>query len=551
MTTPTLTRRAAEALEAATTGRQAREFSGPAQVRSTDLEDGTLGGIAVPYGQAIEFWGIREEFAPGACTVLEDNPPQLFWRHQEPIGALTSWADEEDGWAVRAKVSATTLGRDALTLARDDVVRRFSVGFDPLEWEELHDEDGTVTIRHTKVLVREVSLVPHPAYEGARLTEVRHDPRTTTTTTTTAAKERNMSDATTATQAAAQALDPDALAEVRADLEDLGRLVRSGAAAATAAEPADLFRSYGHYVKALAAGEPEAARAFEGATTGDTIVKDAWVGAILRLMEARQRIARLFRYTQDLPAEGMGVEYGYVQEDTTKVERQTAEGSDLVHGKVKIGTGRADVHTFGGWSSLSRQNIERASVNHLELTFRAMAGAYARGIEMNTRTVLEALITARADATHHTGTALDAMAYEDWIDLLLDLAEHSDDTATTTSGLLVSRDVFRAMAHTDAADKMLKLDAAPDGRAGELRITSSEASLNGLRVVYHPGWRAETKAVAFDSEAVRTQESPGAPWRLQDENVVNLTKAFSVYGYATAYSQVPEGILPIEFGAEG
>ena len=33
--------------------------------------------------------------------------------------------------------------------------------------------------------------------------------------------------------------------------------------------------------------------------------------------------------------------------------------------------------------------------------------------------------------------------------------------------------------------------------------------------------------------------------RLQDENIVNLTKQFSVYGYAASYVQVPAGLAKI------
>ena len=52
-------------------------------------------------------------------------------------------------------------------------------------------------------------------------------------------------------------------------------------------------------------------------------------------------------------------------------------------------------------------------------------------------------------------------------------------------------------------------------------------------------------ALSVREVARKAGVSPGAPFRLQDENIVNLTKQFSVYGYVAAYSEFPEGLVPI------
>src|SRR5690625_963257 len=163
-----------------TTGLQHRELPITLHTRAEDdAEDKReVSGIGVPYGETIEFWGIREEFAPGSVQV--DGDVLLFWRHHSPIGLVTDHRNDDAGWHYDARISATATGGEAYTLAQDGVITRSSIGFEPVEHIETKADDGTVTIRHTKVIVREVSLVPFPAYDGARLAEVRHRPDPTT-----------------------------------------------------------------------------------------------------------------------------------------------------------------------------------------------------------------------------------------------------------------------------------------------------------------------------------------------------------------------------------
>ena len=62
-----------------------------------------------------------------------------------------------------------------------------------------------------------------------------------------------------------------------------------------------------------------------------------------------------------LPDDGMSVEYAQLTENTLKAGEQTAEGTDLPGpGKVKLATKSETIKTFGGWTELTRQVIERS-----------------------------------------------------------------------------------------------------------------------------------------------------------------------------------------------
>ena len=48
----------------------------------------------------------------------------------------------------------------------------------------------------------------------------------------------------------------------------------------------------------------------------------------------------------------------------------------------------------------------------------------------------------------------------------------------------------------------------------------------------------------YSSLALRTYETPVV--QLQDENILNLTQAFSVYRYQAVAPEIPAGIVPLK-----
>lgn len=501
---------------------EVREF----QVRLAEESDKReFTGIAVPWGQVADIAGIYTETVQrGAVQDSEDA--KVWWRHDEPIGRITRAEDTDDGWQITGVLSRTARGDEAYTLLRDGVVDRLSIGFQPLEHTDTEHEDGSITRTRTRIKVREVSIVPLPAYPGAAVTQVR--------------EARTEGD----TPMSEDTLTRADLDEVRTAVEDLDRELKLVGSQVTSTEPeGDQFRSFGEYVKALAAGEETAVRAYSGATSADTISHDAWVGDVIRLGTERQRVTSLFRHTKDLPAEGMNVEYGYLDADTTQVGVQAAEGDDLLYGKVSLGTTTAPVKTLGGWTQLTRQEIERSSVGVLDFSFRAMYLKYARAVETMTRAVLTAAYN-DATATALAEVEADLSTQDGVVAGLIELVEHFEDNDVNLSGLAVAKDAFLGLLAVPATDRILQVTQAPEDKLGTVTVSSIEGNISGLKVSLWPG--APTGAtVAYDETAIRTQEAPGAPFRLQDENIVNLSKAFSVYGYAASYAQVRPGLVKV------
>lgn len=60
------------------------------------------------------------------------------------------------------------------------------------------------------------------------------------------------------------------------------------------------------------------------------------------------------------------------------------------------------------------------------------------------------------------------------------------------------------------------------------------------------GWTGASAAGAFaNSRALRSYVAPVT--RLQDENIINLSKQYSVYNYAAFAPEIPAALVPIAF----
>lgn len=498
-----------------------------------------LTAIGVPYDTEVEIAaGYFERFAPGS---VEDEGAILRYAHREPLGLITSRRDITEGREIQARVSDTTLGRDAAVLLADGVLTRVSIGFYPLEWEETKDEAGLhVTITRAKAV--EYSIVEFPAYPTAAIKSVRN-------------KKDTPAMPTTETRAAAVTVEQfeRAQADTNAALDDLGRkvdLIATQTATREAAELPFQFRSIGEYAKALATGDEEARAAFAGAVVGDAIARPAWLGVLERRMAAKQPVTALFMHTMDLPSAGMTVEYGVRKEaSTVKVGKQSKEGSDLPKGKpASYEVKSAAVDTFGGSSEISFQAVERATVSLLDDLLYDQALEYAKEIEKATREQFTAAVTTAEESPLVTIDSLAASVANDWTKAVLKVSDHYDETAYVLDGLLVSGEVFEHLATMPKAPTALAFAGTPEDHHGTLSIPQATGSFIQLMVTRIPNWTGK-HAVAYSREAIRVKESPGAPFRLQDSDIFDLTKGFAVYGYAAHFTPKPELIQAIKFTA--
>lgn len=490
------------------------------EIRATDAEKREVSGIAVPFNETIDIGGgWSERFEKGAVD-LNANV-KLFRDHSDIIGVVTEMEESDEGLLIRAKISETVLGNETLNLVKDGAIRSFSVGFIPVK-----DEKKDKTIIRKKVDLKEVSLVAFPAYDKAEVLSVREE-----TNQEEISMEKETPDYTSAIE------------EVRNHAEELERRLDVIATSATPASSTPQFRSYGSWVKAVAAGNEDALalhRTFTGADSADSIMKNAWVSDTVRILNAGRPTFSVFS-TGALPADGMNVEYPKVNTNTLDVEEQAAEGDALAYGKLTLTSATAPIKTYGGYTDMSRQVVERSSINYVDTAFRAMVAKYAA---QTNKAVRDTLI---ADAALFNTSALGAWTAAEIIDSLAEAATKvNGDTGLPLEFILVSSDVFRLMAKTvDTMDRPILSNAgATVNTYGSINPVGLTGNVLGLPIVVDPSLAA-LSFYAGNSAALTNYESAGAPFRLNDEEITTLTNSFSVYGYLGIAVPEPKALCKI------
>lgn len=322
---------------------------------------------------------------------------------------------------------------------------------------------------------------------------------------------------------------------------------------ASASAPGPVWPSFGAFLKDLVGGSEEAMAfyetnaAYDGSTTADDKQPNTWVRDAIHLIRRTRKIMAEFSLLA-LPAEGMTLEYLQLESNSIAVAKQDGEGVDLAKGKIKLKSDSTPVETYGGWTELSRQQIDRGSAAFLSTANTAMTLEYARATEAVVRDLLKQIIATKVAGgagLAPLSIAANANAYA-WLDLIVDAAGLFDDKSFNLDGGLVSKDVFKKLIRLEDSNgnSLMRVWGQGMNQIGELDLREIKGELASVQFKILPGAAANT--IEFhDRLGITAWESPGAPFRLQDAEVINLTERVSQYGYLAAASQFPDAIQAV------
>lgn len=480
-----------------------REF----EARLVETEERTIIGLAVPYGQEIDLGGnLKERFEAGAIQSLDDV--KLFYGHEEPIGKIMEGRDTDAGYEIVARISDTPRGNEVYTLIKDDVLNRFSVGFFPVK-----DRKEGQTIVRELVDLKEVSVVPFPAFEGAKITEVRSE---------TIAETPNETESETMSEN----IELD-VRTVQDEVAELRRVIEAGQSVEIATPAAHKFRSQGEFAKALVNGDEDAkALARAASTSADTVALPGFLGYIDNLIDTNRPALSVFSRAA-LPAAGLTVEYAQVSANTLTVGVQDPENEALAFGNLTIDSVSANVITYGGYTEMSKQTIQRSSVNYLDTALRALSIAYANATNAALIGVVQGLT--------YTGKVFDVSAGTSAA-LIAGLTDASTfifkNSGLRPEAIVCGTTAFKFLLSVQGTDgrPVVVVDGAGFNNIGSANVPGLAGQIMGLPIVVDPAMTA-TKAYVANSAAVQTLESAGAPVRLSADDITTLTDSISVYGY--------------------
>ena len=485
---------------------ETRDFRGV-----VDTDQRTITGLAVPYGQEIAIANnTYERFAPGAIQTIQDV--KLFWNHDEPIGKVVEGRETDAGFEITAYISETPRGEEVLTLLRDGVLNKFSVGFIPVE----NERDENVVVR-TLVDLKEVSVVPFPAYSGANISEVREE------------VEIDSPDETPIEQES-EPMSENIELDVRTALDEvaeLRRVVEAGMTISTATPAPVKFRSQGEFVKAMVDGDEDAkvlARA--ASTSADTIAYPPFYGYIDTLIRSNRPTIEAFSRAA-LPSAGLTVEYARIETNTLAVGQQDPENEALSFGNLSFETVSTPIKTYGGYTSVSRQYIERSNINTVNTVFEALTQQYAKSTNA-------ALVAALA-ALSYSGKTFDAdggTASSLAEGIANGAAYIYENTGLRPEFILADPDAYVTLVKVAAGDgrPVLNVEGAGVNNIGTANIPGLRGSVFGLPIIVDPALASGTVYMA-NPAAVITMESAGSPVRLSAGDITTLTDDLSVYGY--------------------
>jgi len=500
-----------------------REF----QARLVDTEERTIVGLAVPYGQEIELTGnLKERFEAGAIESVDDV--KLFYGHEEPIGKVIEGRDTPEGYEIVAKISDTPRGNEVYTLLQDDVLNRFSVGFFPVK-----DRKEGQTIVRELVDLKEVSVVPFPAFEGAKITEVRSESE--------AEEVEEIVETPNETESETMENIELDVRTVQDEVAELRRVIEAGQAVEIATPATHKFRSQGEFAKGLLVGDEDAkALARAASTSADAAILPPFVGYLDTLINNNRPTLSAFTRGA-LPTSGLAVEYIQIDSNTLAVGEQSPENEALSFGNLSFEVMSADVKTYGGYTSFSRQYVERATINTLDQVFQGLTIAYANA---SNKVVVDAISALSfAGKTFQANTDASTVAKG--------IAEGSayifEATGLRPNVIVAGVTAYVNLVSIGATDGRLNFATTGDNfnMVGNANIPGLSGSLFGLPIIVDPQLN-DVYCFLANSAAVTSWESAGSPVRLSQGDVTTLEDSVSVYGYMAVAVQRPGAIVSLD-----
>ena len=489
-----------------------------------DQADGIIArgyGRAVPYDSPTEVGGITESFAPGAFEVEDVIGKPFAYRHGEPIGVIRDAKNEADGLYIDFEILDTAQGRDAATLLRGGASKGLSVGFAPIEsaWNKTK-----TAIQHTRAKLLEVSQTHMPAYATAGVSVIR--------------EEQPMTEVIEPAAVEAPA-DMEAREQIAALRESI-KAVEAKAFSAEEAHPANAFRSFGEYVKAVYAGETEY-RALDVSNLADApgLVPPTWLRDVKGRLDYNRDCIQAIGGPSSAAGAGLDIAWPYFDGTLTSiVAAQSSEGAEVNSVDIDIKKGTATLVTYASANRLTYQVIERTDPAYVDQWMRIQIAAYAAETDYAFQAALWANDTAGVDydfSADTTGAAFLAAVWDAAVEVKL-------ATGTPAEVVYVNTAVYKKLAAWSAFQAQ-NYPIQNTGGAFDGRTVS--ATVMGLPIVHAPEFATNETEDAIVTNRAAIGWAEEGPRMAQNDVAGNLSRDYAIYGYGVATPFVPAGIISI------
>ena len=423
-----------------------------------------LRGIAVPWNvEATVMDGTTVKFAKDALPT-EGPAPKLIESHDlaQIRGLVTGRTSTDEGMEFEAQIAATRAGDDALALLEMGAIDSVSVGVNPTEWH--YDQSGTMVITAGDWM--ELSLVAVPAFSGARIAEVA---ATQPTTPEVPKEDTPMAEAT----------------NTDVEVEASAPTVPTAPIWATAKKDFQMPSAAEYIAKVLAGGSEWAE--FDArlrAAAPDVITTDTPGILPTPIVEP---VYNNFRRMRPL-VEGMGVRAMpgggkvFIRPEVTthtSIGQQVTENTTITQGTFVVSSNQVTKQTFGGYVTISEQDLDWTDPAVLSLVLDDMGRIYANQTDVYACAQFEAGVTQTATLTSATDPGdWAAFVYEAATTILTNSNGHLPNV------LIMKPAYFQALGALEDQDgRPLFPTVGPMNAFGSVNAANTDAVAFGLQVI--------------------------------------------------------------------
>ena len=481
-----------------------------------DDKPATVTGIAVPWAPttAVVSNGKRVAFARGAFDVNQ-KPAKLLENHDtgQLRGIVNSLADMDEGLGFTASFARTNASADAVELVKAGAYDAVSVGAEPIE--SYYDKELKATVV-TKAHLAEISLVAMPAFTDARITEIAAaSPEEETASPeeepnpTQDSEEENM-EVQPNTVEAAVATTPIYATAVKRD----AKLPTAVEYLAAAIAGGDAWHRMSDAIKAAA---PDV-------VTTDTpgVLPQPILGPVYNNFRGLRPVVDAIG-PKAMPGGGKVFIRPEVTTHTSMAV-QSAENAALQSGTFVIASNQVQKSAYGGYVTISEQDLDWTDPAVLSLILDDMARIYANTTDDVAADALLAGCSQSATLTDPTSAA-------EWVSDIYDAASTilTNSNGNLPTHLFLSPNMFGYLGKlVDTAGRPLFPQVGPMNAFGSMSPGATDAVAFGLRVVVDRNFAADTVIVGDASGFEIFEQQKGA---ISIDNPSTISRTIAWRGY--------------------
>ena len=472
----------------------------------------TITGVAVPWDTpAVVSGGQKVQFSRGAFDVNQKAPKLLEGHDMNQLrGVVTELVEAEEGLLFSAKFAKTRASDEAIELIKAGAYDSVSIGAIPTKFKYKGD-----TMMVSKAEVLEISLVSHPAFSDAVITEI-------------AASQPEEEEAVEP-----QPIDipeEETMSEQTPTVEASAEIVPTAPIFAQAKREAVLPTAAEYIAAAIAGGDQwlEMSAALRAAAPDVTTTDTAGVLPLPIVSPVYNNFRGIRPVVDACGVKAMpGGGKIFIRPEVTthtSMAAQSAENAALQSGTFVVSSNQVTKGTYGGYVNISMQDLEWTDPAILSLVLDDMARIYANTTD---NVAADALLAGQTQ----TAVLTDPTSPAEWVS---DIYTAASTILTNSNGnlpthLFLAPNMYASLgALVDTAGRPLFPEVGPMNALGTASAASYAGKAFGLNVVVDRNFAADTVIVGDPSGFEIFEQQKGA---LSLESPSTLSRTLSWHGY--------------------